>query len=152
MSNEALIVAGVRTPIGSLGGVLSTVPATELGAGCIKAALEKAGVPPDEVSEVIMGNVVGAGIKPSSLIAGATIKPKVQKLWLDWTDEADAESFTDFYGLQRRAGRLVQLEHERDDLLAGGRIEVAGGLVRKQQPGTRGKGARDRHALLLATR
>jgi acetyl-CoA C-acetyltransferase len=62
MSGEALILAGVRTPIGSLGGVLSTVPATELGATCIKAALAKANVPPDEVDEVIMGNVVGAGL------------------------------------------------------------------------------------------
>ena len=62
MSNEALLVAGVRTPIGSLSGVLATVPATELGAICIKAALEKAGVPGDEVDEVIMGNVVSAGI------------------------------------------------------------------------------------------
>lgn len=62
MSNEALIVSGVRTPIGSMSGVLSTVPATELGATCIKAALEKAGVPPDDVNEVIMGNVVGAGL------------------------------------------------------------------------------------------
>ena len=62
MSGEALIVAGVRTPIGSLSGVLSTVPATELGATCIKAALAKANVPLDEVDEVIMGNVVGAGL------------------------------------------------------------------------------------------
>jgi len=62
MSHEALLVAGVRTPIGSMGGVLSTVPATELGATCIKAALETAGVPGDEVNEVIMGNVVSAGI------------------------------------------------------------------------------------------
>src|SRR3989304_1974900 len=62
MSNEALLVAGVRTPIGSLSGVLATAPATELGATCIKAALEKAGGPGDEVDEVIMGNVVSAGI------------------------------------------------------------------------------------------
>jgi acetyl-CoA C-acetyltransferase len=62
MSGEALIISGVRTPIGSLGGVLSMVPATELGASCIKAALAKANVPPDEVDEVIMGNVVGAGL------------------------------------------------------------------------------------------
>jgi acetyl-CoA C-acetyltransferase len=62
MSNEALIVSGVRTPIGSMGGVLSTVPAPDLGATCIKAALEKAGVPADEVNDVIMGNVVSAGI------------------------------------------------------------------------------------------
>jgi acetyl-CoA C-acetyltransferase len=62
MANEALIVAGVRTPIGSLGGVLSTVPATELGATCIKTVLERANIPGDEVDEVIMGNVVSAGI------------------------------------------------------------------------------------------
>jgi acetyl-CoA C-acetyltransferase len=62
MSNEALIVAGVRTPIGSLGGVLSSVSAPNLGAACIKAALAKAGVAGDEVDEVIMGNVVSAGI------------------------------------------------------------------------------------------
>jgi hypothetical protein len=49
------------------------------------------------------GNVVGAGIKPSSLIKEAKLKPRVQELWLDWTDEADAEGFTDLYGLQRRA-------------------------------------------------
>jgi acetyl-CoA C-acetyltransferase len=62
MTSEALIVAGARTPIGSLGGALSTVPATELGATSIKSALEKAKVPVNEVDEVIMGNVVGAGL------------------------------------------------------------------------------------------
>ncbi len=62
MPNEALIVAGVRTPNGSLGGVLSSVPAPDLGAACIKAALAKAGVSADEVTEVIMGNVVSGGI------------------------------------------------------------------------------------------
>lgn len=62
MNTEALIVSGVRTPIGGMGGVLSTVPATELGATCIKAVLEKAKIPADDVDEVIMGNVVGAGL------------------------------------------------------------------------------------------
>ncbi len=62
MKSDALLVAGVRTPIGSMGGVLSTVPATELGATCVKAVLQKANVPPDEVDEVIMGNVVAAGL------------------------------------------------------------------------------------------
>ncbi|QLH37849.1 MAG: phage portal protein [Defluviicoccus sp.] len=52
------------------------------------------------------GNVVGAGIKPSSLIADAALKAVVQKLWLEWTDEADADGFTDFYGLQRRAAQV----------------------------------------------
>ena len=57
-------------------------------------------------------NVVGAGIKPSSLIKDAGLKAQVQKLWLDWTDEADAEGFTDFYGLQRRAAREVFIAGE----------------------------------------
>jgi acetyl-CoA C-acetyltransferase len=59
---EALIVAGVRTPIGSLGGVLSSVPAPDLGATCIRAVLDRANVRPDEVDEVVMGNVVSGGI------------------------------------------------------------------------------------------
>ena len=58
------------------------------------------------------GNVVGAGIKPSSLIGDADFKALVQKLWLSWTDESDAEGFTDFYGQQRRAAREVFIAGE----------------------------------------
>ncbi len=58
------------------------------------------------------GNVVGAGIKPSSLIGDAALKALVQTLWLEWTDEADADGFTDFYGLQRRAAREVFIAGE----------------------------------------
>ena len=58
------------------------------------------------------GNVVGAGIKPSSLIGDSGIKATVQKLWLAWTDESDAEGFTDFYGQQRRAAREVFIAGE----------------------------------------
>ena len=58
------------------------------------------------------GNVVGAGIKPSSLIQDPALKVAVQQLWLDWTDEADAEGFTDFYGLERRAAREVFIAGE----------------------------------------
>jgi lambda family phage portal protein len=58
------------------------------------------------------GNVVGAGIKPSSLIKDPALKAELQQLWLDWTDEADAEGFTDFYGLQRRAAREVFIAGE----------------------------------------
>ena len=58
------------------------------------------------------GNVVGAGIKPSALIVEPTLKAQVQKLWLDWTDEAEAEGFTDLYGLQRRAAREVFIAGE----------------------------------------
>ena len=58
------------------------------------------------------GNVVGDGIKPSSLIADPDLKARVQRLWLDWTDESDAEGFTDFYGQQRRAAREVFIAGE----------------------------------------
>ncbi len=62
--------------------------------------------------ESFASNVVGDGIKPSSRIADAALKEEVQSLWLDWTDEADAEGVTDFYGLQRRAAREVFLAGE----------------------------------------
>ncbi len=61
-SRETLIVAGVRTPVGAMGGSLAAVPAPQLGAGCIKALVERTGVPPEKIDEVIMGNVVSAGI------------------------------------------------------------------------------------------
>jgi acetyl-CoA C-acetyltransferase len=62
MAGEAFIVSGIRTPIGALSGTLADVPAPELGALCIKQALQNAGIQPTGVDEVIMGNVVGAGI------------------------------------------------------------------------------------------
>ena len=57
-------------------------------------------------------NTVGDGIKPISKIADAGRKEELQRLWLAWTDEADAEGLTDFYGLQRRAAREVFLAGE----------------------------------------
>lgn len=62
MAREVVIVSAVRTPIGSFGGALSTVPATELGATAIKAAVEKAGIKPEEVNDVIMGSVLQANL------------------------------------------------------------------------------------------
>ena len=59
---EIYILSAVRTPIGSFGGVLSTVPATRLGAIAIKGALEKANIDPNEIDEVFMGNVLQAGL------------------------------------------------------------------------------------------
>ncbi|MBT8203950.1 MAG: acetyl-CoA C-acyltransferase [Eudoraea sp.] len=58
---EVVIVSAVRTPIGSFLGALSSIPAPNLGATAIKAALEKAGVKPEKVDEVLMGHVVQAG-------------------------------------------------------------------------------------------
>ena len=55
------IVAGARTPIGKMSGALASLSAAELGGIAIKAALERAGVAPDEVDYVIMGQVLMAG-------------------------------------------------------------------------------------------
>ncbi|MBL7033220.1 MAG: thiolase family protein [Candidatus Delongbacteria bacterium] len=58
---EVVIVDAARTPIGSFGGDLATIPASRLGATVIKALLERSGLPGDRVDEVIMGNVLPAG-------------------------------------------------------------------------------------------
>ena len=57
-------------------------------------------------------NTVGDGISPNSSITQASRKDAVQRLWLAWTDDADAEGLTDFYGLQRRAAREVFMTGE----------------------------------------
>ena len=62
MSQEIVIVSAVRTAIGSFQGALKDVPATKLGAIVIKEAVERAGIQGDQVSEVIMGNVLSAGL------------------------------------------------------------------------------------------
>ncbi|WP_185283262.1 acetyl-CoA C-acyltransferase [Hymenobacter sp. NBH84] len=59
---DVVIVAAVRTPIGSFGGSLSSLSATELGGIALKGALDKAGVSPDQVQQVIMGNVISANL------------------------------------------------------------------------------------------
>ena len=58
---RSVIVSGVRTPIGKFGGSLRDVPAVELGALVIKEAIKRAGIKPEDVDEVIMGQVVTAG-------------------------------------------------------------------------------------------
>ena len=56
-----MIVAGARTPIGRFGGGLSTLPAVELGGAAIRSAMERAGIRPEEIDYVIMGQVLQAG-------------------------------------------------------------------------------------------
>jgi len=62
MNKVVYIVSAVRTPMGSFGGALKDVPAPQLGATAIKAAVEKAGIQPDQVDEVLMGCVIQAGL------------------------------------------------------------------------------------------
>ena len=62
MTNEVILAGAVRTPIGTFGGSFAETPATELGAVAVREALKRAGVKPEEVDEVIMGNVLSAGL------------------------------------------------------------------------------------------
>jgi len=62
MSKEVVIVSAVRTPIGSFGGSLSSVPAAQLGATAIKGALSKIDLKPELIEEVFFGNVIQANV------------------------------------------------------------------------------------------
>lgn len=75
MTQEAVIVAAARTPIGAFGGSLAKIPACSLGATVLKRLLEQTGVAPERVDEVIMGQVLtaGAGQNPArqaAIVAG----------------------------------------------------------------------------------
>ena len=76
--NTAVIVSALRTPVGSFGGQFKDVPATELGAIAISAALERAGVSGEEVDEVVLGCVLQAGLgqNPARQAAIAAGVPK----------------------------------------------------------------------------
>ena len=58
----AYLVGAARTPIGGFGGALASLSAPELGAAALRAAIERAGVSPATVEQVIMGNVIAAGL------------------------------------------------------------------------------------------
>ena len=59
---EVVIISAIRTPIGSFGGSLAGFSATQLGGIAIKAAIEKAGIKPEQVQELYMGNVLSANL------------------------------------------------------------------------------------------
>ncbi len=59
---EVVIASAARTPVGSFGGVLSKVSAVDLGVVAAKEAIKRAGIKPEMVDEVILGNVLGAGL------------------------------------------------------------------------------------------
>ncbi len=77
MKSTVYILSAVRTPMGSFLGSLSTVSATALGATAIRGAVERAGIRPEDVEEVFMGNVLQAGLgqapaRQAALGAGLT--------------------------------------------------------------------------------
>ncbi|WP_454915525.1 acetyl-CoA C-acetyltransferase [Xanthobacter sediminis] len=84
MKDEVVIVAAARTPVGSFNGGLAPLPAHELGAIAIKAALERAGVPAEAVSEVILGQVL-TGAQGQNPARQASIKAGVPIESPAWT-------------------------------------------------------------------
>ncbi|MES2798034.1 MAG: thiolase family protein [Bacteroidota bacterium] len=75
MDKSIYILSGSRTPMGAYGGVLSTIPATELGAIAIKDALQKAGLSSEKIETIVMGNVLSANLgqapaRQASMAAG----------------------------------------------------------------------------------
>lgn len=72
---EVYVISSMRTPLGSFGGALSSFTATQLGAEAIKGAIKKAGISPEIVDEVLMGNVLSANLgqapaRQAALFAG----------------------------------------------------------------------------------
>ncbi len=80
---DIVIASAARTPVGSFNGAFASLPAHELGAVAIKGALERAGVKPEEVNEVIMGQILTAaqGQNPARQAAMAAGVPKEATAW-----------------------------------------------------------------------
>src|SRR5690606_8104923 len=80
MSGSVVLTGAVRTPLAAFCGVFSEIPATKLGSVAVRAALERSGIPFDQVDEVIIGNVVGAGLGQNvarQVSIGAGLSPRV---------------------------------------------------------------------------
>ena len=83
MSTDIVIVSAARTPVGSFNGAFANTPAHELGAEAVKAAMTRANVTPDDVDEVILGQVLtaGQGQNPARIAAMAAGVPKEKTAW-----------------------------------------------------------------------
>lgn len=77
--NDVVIVSATRTPIGSFQSSLSSLSATQLGGIAVESAVKKAGIAPEDVNEVLLGNVCGAGLgqapaRQATIFAGLPTK------------------------------------------------------------------------------
>ena len=116
MSDPIVIVSATRTPMGALQGAFASLTAAQLGAVAIKAAVERAGIAPADVEEVIFGNVLGAGqgqAPARQAMRGAGLP-----------DSANATTINKMCGSGLKA---IMLAH---DLIAAGSnsVMVAGGM------------------------
>ena len=116
MSDPVVIVSAVRTPMGGMMGDFASLSASDLGAVAIKAAVERAGLKPEHIEEVIMGNclIAGQGQAPARQ---ATLKAGLPK-------GTAALTLTKMCGSGMKAAQLAH-----DEIMAGTReIVVAGGM------------------------
>ena len=116
ISDPVVIAGAARTPMGGFQGELSAMSAAELGGVAVKAALEGAGVAPDQVDEIVMGNVLGAGQgqAPARQAAFAAGLPQ----------DVPASTLNKMCGSGMKATMIAH-----DQLLAGnGSVVVAGGM------------------------
>lgn len=81
---DVVIVSAVRTPVGSFCGAIGQIPAVELGAVVIKEAIQRAGITPDQVDEVILGNVLQGGLGQNPA-RQAAIKAGIPQEVPSWT-------------------------------------------------------------------
>src|SRR5687768_9364388 len=118
---KTVILGAARTPVGKLGGGLSSFKATELGGIAIQAALERAGVEPEQVQHVIMGQVLqaGAGQVPSRQAQIAAGIPK----------EVSSETVNKVCASGLRAAGLIDAAVRAGDL----DVAVAGGMESMSQ-------------------
>ncbi len=113
--SETVIVEGIRTPFGKLGGALSTLPAVDLAAPLMKELLQRCNVPPDAIAEVILGQVIqaGCGQIPS--------RQALFKAGLPATCESTTVNKVCASGMRAvTIGDLRISQNERDIILAGG--------------------------------
>ena len=118
---DVVIVSAVRTALGTFGGSLKNVPAVELGALVIKEAVKRAGVNPENVEEVIMGNVIQAGLGQNTA-RQATLKAGLP-------DEVSAMTINKVCGSGLRAVSLAAQMIKAGDA----DIIVAGGMESMSQ-------------------
>jgi acetyl-CoA C-acetyltransferase len=132
--SEAFIVGAARTPVGRFLGALSTVTAPQLGAVAARAALERSGLPPDAVDDVLMGNVVQAGVgqapaRQTALAAG--IPPAASAMTLNKVCASGLQAVID-------ATRAIRLD-EADAVVTGGMESMSQGphLLQHARTGVR---------------
>ncbi len=122
LDDPIVIVGAARTPMGGMLGDFASVPATQLGATAIKGALDRSGVPGEDVGEVLMGCCLMAGLKQ------APARQAAHYAGVPWS--AGATTLTKMCG---SAMKTMMLGH--DNILAGSHdVVVAGGMESMSNP------------------